>query len=79
MTIELMLGPVMTDVAGLDLTGDDIRRLQHPLLGGVVLFARNFDSPEQLKRLTANIHALRNPLLPIARSEEHTSELQSPC
>jgi len=68
--MKLPLGPVMTDVAGLALSDDDIRRLQHPLIGGVILFARNFESPDQLKRLTASIHALRDPALPIAVDHE---------
>ena len=44
MTMKMPLGPVMTDVAGLELTDDDITRLQHPLVGGVILFARSFRS-----------------------------------
>lgn len=70
MNMELPLGPVMTDVAGLVVSDDDIGRLKHPLVGGVILFARNFESPEQLKHLTASIHALRNPALPIAVDHE---------
>ena len=70
MTMKMPLGPVMTDVAGLELTDDDITRLQHPLVGGVILFARSFESPEQLKRLTSAIHALREPWLPIAVDHE---------
>ena len=45
MTLNIPLGPVMTDVGGLLLADDDIKRLQHPLIGGVILFARNFTSP----------------------------------
>ena len=70
MTLTLPLGPVMADVAGLKLTADDVLRLQHPLIGGVILFARNFESPEQLKALTSSIHALREPALPIAVDHE---------
>ena len=70
MTLTIPLGPVMTDVAGLLLTDADTKRLQHPLIGGVILFARNFTSPEQLKELTASIHALREPQLPIAVDHE---------
>lgn len=68
--IMLHLGPVMLDVAGTELDADDRRRLQHPLVGGVILFARNYASPEQLDRLTAEIHALRNPPLIIAVDHE---------
>ncbi len=71
MTAKTMsLGPVMLDVAGTELTDDDRRRLTHPLAGGVILFSRNYSSPEQLVRLTADIHALRNPALIIAVDHE---------
>lgn len=65
-----MLGPVMLDVAGLTLTDEDRTRLSHPLVGGVILFARNYQSPAQLQALTAEIHALRNPPLLIAIDQE---------
>ena len=64
------LGPVMLDVAGTTLTADDRARLRHPLTGGVILFSRNFESCAQLAQLTAEIHALRNPLLIIAVDHE---------
>jgi beta-N-acetylhexosaminidase len=66
----LRLGPVMLDVAGTELDTNDRRRLQHPLVGGVILFSRNYASPEQLIRLTADIHALRSPELVIAVDHE---------
>lgn len=57
------LGPVMIDVQGTVLTDDDIRRIQHPLTGGVILFARNFANRAQLTALTAAIHAARPGVL----------------
>ena len=63
-------GPVMLDVAGTELTDDDRQRLAHRLVGGVILFARNYASPEQLARLTGEIHALRQPPLLIAVDHE---------
>lgn len=60
----------MLDVRSTELDADDIRRLRHPLVGGVILFARNFTSGEQLKALTAEIHALRQPPLLIAVDHE---------
>lgn len=64
------LGPVVIDVVGAELGDDDRRRLSHPLTGGVILFARNYESPEQLQRLTADIHAQREPALVIAVDHE---------
>ncbi|HEY9447316.1 MAG TPA: beta-N-acetylhexosaminidase [Burkholderiales bacterium] len=64
------LGPVMIDVMGTELTGDDVRRLVHPLTGGVILFTRNFSAPEQLVVLTARIHGLRSPALIVAVDHE---------
>jgi beta-N-acetylhexosaminidase len=52
-------GPVMLDVVGTSLNDDDIRRIRHPLTGGVILFARNFQSRQQLTELTTAIHAAR--------------------
>ena len=66
----MTLGPVMLDVQGTDLTAEDIRRLQHPSTGAVILFSRNYQSPEQLRALTARIHGLRNPPLLVAVDHE---------
>ena len=63
-------GPVMLDVLGKTLTAEDEARLRHPLVGGVILFARNYESPGQLAELTACIHALRMPPLLIAVDHE---------
>ncbi|MCD5364165.1 MULTISPECIES: beta-N-acetylhexosaminidase [Chromobacterium] len=63
-------GPVMAGVAGLRLTDEEKRRLAHPLVGGVILFRRNFQDIEQLKALTAEIRALRSPHLLIAVDHE---------
>ena len=63
-------GPVMLGVEGLELTPDDRERLAHPLVGGVILFARNFAEPDQLVALTTEIHAAREARLPIAVDHE---------
>ncbi|KIF82656.1 beta-N-acetylhexosaminidase [Noviherbaspirillum autotrophicum] len=57
------LGPVMLDVVGTSLKDDDIRRIQHPLTGGVILFARNYQNRQQLCELTAAIHEARPGVL----------------
>ncbi|MDO9101102.1 MAG: beta-N-acetylhexosaminidase [Candidatus Nitrotoga sp.] len=64
------IGPCMLDIAGTALTAEDEVRLRHGLVGGVILFARNYESPRQLAQLTASIHALRTPPLLIAVDHE---------
>lgn len=64
------IGPCMVDIAGLTLTEEDKARLRNELVGGVILFARNYESPRQLAELTADIHALRSPQLLIAVDHE---------
>ena len=63
-------GPVVVDVQGLHLTDAERRRLRHPLVGGVILFARNYQSPGQLRALTDEIHACRTPPLLVAVDHE---------
>jgi beta-N-acetylhexosaminidase len=63
-------GPLMIDIAGKTLSDLDRERLVHPLVGGVILFSRNYESPQQLTELCAAIHALRDPPLPIAVDHE---------
>ncbi len=57
------LGPVMLDVVGLTLSDDDLRRIRHPLTGGVILFARNYENRAQLMALCDAIHAARPGVL----------------
>ncbi len=55
--------PVVLDIAGTTLNAADRRRLKHPLTGGVVLFARNWESRIQLTDLVANIKKARPDVL----------------
>ena len=57
------IGPVMLDVEGLVLNDADRRRIGHPMTGGVIFFARNFESRVQLVALVAEIRALRPDVL----------------
>ncbi|MEO6985477.1 MAG: beta-N-acetylhexosaminidase [Paralcaligenes sp.] len=67
---SLVPGPVMVDVAGIKLTAQEKRRLHHPLVGGVILFARNFENRKQLTALCRAIHAERDEPLLIAVDHE---------
>ncbi len=60
----------MLDLAGTTLDADDRELLRHPAVGGVILFTRNFESPEQLTQLNSSIHALREPHLLIGVDQE---------
>ncbi len=60
---QMPLGPVMLDVVGTTLSEDDLRRIRHPLTGGVILFARNYDNRAQLVALCDAIHAARPGVL----------------
>jgi beta-N-acetylhexosaminidase len=55
--------PVMLDIAGTTLTKADKQRLKHPLTGGLILFARNFESREQLTKLCRKIKKVRPDVL----------------
>lgn len=66
----MALGPVMVDVGGVALEPEDREFLQHPAVGGVILFTRNYENPDQLRRLVHDIHALRSPGLLVAVDHE---------
>lgn len=66
----MSLGPLMLDLEGVELTPKEREMLQHPLVGGVILFTRNFASLEQLGTLVSSIHAVRSPSLLVAVDHE---------
>ncbi len=55
--------PVMLDIAGTTLSKAERARLKHPLTGGLILFARNFEHRRQLTELTTQAKKLRGDLL----------------
>lgn len=58
-----MHAPLIIDIAGHSLTDVDRARLAHPLVGGIILFARNWESRAQLVQLCADIKAVKEDLL----------------
>jgi beta-N-acetylhexosaminidase len=66
----MSLGPLMIDLDGYTISGVEHKLLQNPLVGGVILFTRNYESPSQINALTTEIHALRQPPLLIAVDHE---------
>ncbi len=55
--------PVVLDIAGTSLTKADKQRLKHPLTGGIILFARNFESRQQLALLCRKVKKVRPDIL----------------
>ncbi|MGQ0699678.1 MAG: beta-N-acetylhexosaminidase [Panacagrimonas sp.] len=66
-----LIGPLMLDVGGLELTAEDREVLAHPLVGGVILFSRNYRDTDQLRALCADLLAIRKlPRLLLAVDHE---------
>ncbi|WP_435605415.1 beta-N-acetylhexosaminidase [Pseudomonas knackmussii] len=58
-----MQGSLMLDIGGTWLTAEDRQILRHPEVGGLIIFARNIESPRQVRELSAAIRAVRPDLL----------------
>lgn len=56
-------GVLMLDIAGPELTREEVGWLNSPALGGIILFSRNYECPQQLQTLTAAIRACRPGIL----------------
>ncbi len=66
----LPIGPVMIDIAGHELTPLDKDKISHPNTGALILFARNYDNPQQIQALAEDIRSARNGDLLIAVDQE---------
>ena len=60
----------MLDVAGLELDAEDRELIAHPQTGGVILFARNYESFDQLRKLVEDIHDVKSPRVLVAVDQE---------
>ncbi|WP_313041969.1 beta-N-acetylhexosaminidase [Acinetobacter sp.] len=58
-----MIGALMLDIAGTEITQEDIELLQAPQVGGMILFGRNIESPEQVRALTDHMRQIRPDIL----------------
>ena len=66
----MTLGPLMLDIEGCELGPEDRELIAHPAVGGVILFTRNYDCPEQITALVSDIHAVREPRVLVAVDQE---------
>ena len=66
----MSLGPVMLDLKGVSISPEEREMLQHPLAGGIILFSRNYESPEQIAQLVEEVHQIRTPHLLVSVDHE---------
>lgn len=59
----MAIGPLMLDLEGLTLTNDEQTLLAHPGVGGVILFARNYESTDQVQALIRAIRSVRPDII----------------
>jgi beta-N-acetylhexosaminidase len=60
----------MVDIAGTELTSEDLEILRNPQVGSVILFTRNYRDPQQISALCDAIRGVRSPPLLIAVDHE---------
>lgn len=68
--MEFAKSSIMMDLLGTEVTNAESDMLKHPLIGGVILFTRNFESSAQLTELTREIRLAANRPILIAVDHE---------
>lgn len=66
----MSLGPLMIGLSGLEPTAEEKEWLDHPLVGGVILFRRNVESPDQVEELVRSLRGHRRPAPLLAVDQE---------
>lgn len=70
MTKQLAIGPIMIDISSTSLSVYDREKISHPNTGAIILFARNYESPQQVTDLIQQIKAARKGPILIAVDQE---------
>ncbi len=61
---------IIIDLIGAEMSSDERELLQHPLMGGIILFSRNYVSPNQLVELCHSVREARSAPLLITVDQE---------
>jgi beta-N-acetylhexosaminidase len=64
------IGPVIIDLLSHDVSQEEHELIQHPLVGGIILFTRNFGSAKQIAELCRTIRKIRETPLLISVDQE---------
>ncbi len=60
----------MIDLEGTEISPEEHLWLSHPVVGGVILFTRNYHDKNQLASLISELHAIKKPKLLVAVDQE---------